>query len=172
MPEPLDIRDLGIGKLREALAELGRTRITFGYQGPSGAAAHPEAGGASVALVAAWMEFGTPDAPFPSPARPLGRHTMEANRDAFAAAAKRAIADVIDGRATPEIACERVGDLALRALRKTIDRSREWAKANAASTIRAKGHDQPLVGGTGTLYDQASWAVRVDGKIVRQGGEG
>lgn len=170
MPEPLDIRDLGIGKLREALAELGRTRVTFGYQGPSGAAAHPDpsARGASIAKVASWQEFGTPT----SPARPLGRHTMEANRDAFAAAAKRAIADVIDGRSTPEIACERVGDLALSALRKTIDTSREWAEANAASTIRAKGHDQPLVGGYATLYDQASWAVRVDGKIVRQGGEG
>ena len=168
MPEPLDIRDLGIGKLREQLAELGRTRVTFGYQGPSGAAIHPEAGGASVARVAAWQEFGTTTAP----ARPLGRHTMEANRDAFADAAKRAIADVIDGRATPEAAVERVGEVALSALRKTIDTSRIWAEANAASTVRAKGHDQPLIGGYGILYDQASWAVRVDGRIVRQGGEG
>lgn len=164
----LEIKDLGIGKLREQLAKLGRTRVTYGYQGPSGAAKHPAKGATvSVAQVASFSEFGTASAP----ARPLLRHTAEENRDNFKDAAKRAISDVVDGRAEPEVATEAVGELAVAALRRTISRSREWAEPNAASTVRAKGHDQPLVGEEQSLTLSASWAVRVDDAIVKQGGE-
>lgn len=165
---PLEIKDLGIEKLREQLAKLGRTRVTYGYQGPSGQAKHPAKGATvSVAQVAAFNEFGTASAP----ARPLLRHTAEENRETLKDAAKRAISDVVDGRAEPEAATEAVGELAVAALRRTISRSREWAEPNATSTVRAKGHDQPLVGEEQSLTLSASWAVRVDGEIVKQGGE-
>lgn len=171
---PLEVKDLGIDKLREQLAKLGRTRVTFGYQGPSGQAKHPAKGATySVAQIAAMHEFGV--GPYGGavnfPGRPLLRHTAEENRDNFREAAKKAISDVIDGRATPEVATEAVGELAVAALRRTISRSREWAEPNAASTVRAKGHDQPLVGEEQSLTLSASWAVRVDDAIVKQGGE-
>ena len=164
---PLEIRDLGIGKLREQLAELAKTKITFGYQGASGAEIHPGTKDKTVAYVAARNEFGTETAP----ARPMGATTMEANREAFTEEAKRAISDVVDGRATPDAAIERAGEFAVAALRRTISNSREWAEPNAPSTIRGKGHDQPLIGEWQTLHTHASWAARVDGVIVRQGGE-
>jgi hypothetical protein len=171
MPEPLQIKDLGITKLRAKLAELAASRLTFGYQGPSGGQQHPGAKkvGTTVAAVARWNEFGTATAP----ARPMGRHTMEENRDAFRAATRKAISDVIDGRAEADAAVEAVGEVAVAALRRSISRSREWAEANAASTIRKKGHDQPLVGEHQTLTTHASWAVRdkATGSIRRQGGE-
>lgn len=168
MPKPgVEIRDLGIGKLREQIAAMRDTAITFGYQGASGAEQHPDAGSATVATVAAWNEYGTVTAS----ARPMGRTTMEENRDAFRELVKRTIANVIDGRADADGALEAAGEEAVAALRRTIARSREWAEANAASTVRAKGHDQPLIGEHQTLHTNASWAIRRGGVIVAQGGE-
>lgn len=163
----LQIKDLGIGKLEKQLAELGELRITFGYQGPSGAEVHPDSDGKTIAQIAAYQEYGTPTAP----ARPMGSRTMEQNREAFATAGKKVISDVIDGRAEPEQAVEQAGELAVAALRKTISQSREWAEPNAASTAASKGHDQPLIGEHQTLTTHASWAARKGDSIVRQGGE-
>ncbi len=169
MPKPLEIKDLGIAKLRKQLAELASTKLTFGYQGPSGAEKHPGAKqGTPVAAVARWQEFGTATAP----ARPMGRHTMEENREAFKALGKKTISDVIDGRAEPDIAIAAAGDKCVEALRRTISRSREWAEPNAPSTAAKKGHDQPLVGEHQTLTTHASWALRdKNGTIRKQGGE-
>ena len=102
MPKPLEIKDLGIGALKKKLAELAASRLTFGYQGPSGAAQHPGAKkvGTTVAAVARWNEFGTATAP----ARPMGRHTMQENKAAFKAATRKAISDVIDGRSEADAA--------------------------------------------------------------------
>lgn len=163
--------DLGIGKLREAMAQLGKTSVTFGYQGDTGAEQHPGAPEYTVAQIAYMHEYGKGvhggDVDFP--ARPLGQHTMDANRDAFVAAAKRALSDLIDGRAEDvDGVAQSLGEQALTALRKTIDTSREWAEANAASTVRAKGHDQPLIGEHAKLYENASYAIRRDGAIVKQ----
>jgi hypothetical protein len=164
----LDTKDLGIGKLMQQLERLGELRVTFGYQGASGQAKHPGAK-VSVAKIAAFQEFGTATAP----ARPLGQHTMEENRDAFADAAKSAISDIVDGRASSaNKAVQAVGEIAVSAARKTIDRSRDWAEANAPSTIAKKGHDQPLIGEYAQLYSQVSWAIRKGDRIVKQGGEG
>jgi hypothetical protein len=162
----LDTRDLGLGKIRKVLDDLKETTVTFGYQGPSGEAHHPGTENASVAQVAAWQEFGTSKAP----ARPLGRVTMERAKGAFESATSKAIADVIDGRATTaEDAATALGVLAVQELRKTIDTSREWAEENRPSTIQRKGHDQPLVGEFGKLYEAASYAIRRNGEIVKQG---
>ncbi len=159
------VNDFGIGALKAKLAELARTSVTFGYQGDTGAMPHPGTPEVSVAQVAAFAEYGTDS----SPARPLGQHTMDQNRDAFTDAAKRVTSDLVDGRAdSVEDAASKLGEVALTAIRKTIDTSREWAEANAESTVRAKGHDQPLIGEHATLYENASYAVRKDGAIVKQ----
>ncbi len=161
----VDTTDLGLGSVRELLDDLKDTTVTFGYQGPSGEAKHPGAS-ESVAAIAAKQEFGTKNAP----ARPLGRVTMDRNRKEFGDATKKAIADVIDGRSTDATdAAEPLGVLAVRELRKTIDMSRDWAEENKPSTIAKKGHDQPLVGEFGMLYESASYAVRKGGDIVKQG---
>jgi hypothetical protein len=169
MPKPIDIKDLGIAKLKKQLQIMAKTSITFGYQGPSGAAIHPATKGknpVSVARVAAWQEFGTKKAP----ARPLGRTTMEDNKKLFTTANKRALSDVIDGRAEPEEAMAVVGAVTVAALRKTISRSREWAQANTDSTVANKGHSHPLIGSDQKLTTNAAWAIRRGGRIIAQGG--
>lgn len=167
MPKPLEIKDLGIGKLKKQLADLAKLSITFGYQGASGSAQHPGTPGVTIAQLAAFAEFGTENAD----ARPLGRHTLVENRDLFREATKKVFAEIVDGRADPDVAVQGMGELTLQKLRETIARSREWAVENKKSTIDAKGHDQPLVGEFDSLTTNASWAVRRNGAIVRQGGE-
>lgn len=174
MAEPVDLRDLGIAKLREALRRIQQTEITIGWQGPSGAAPHPDAKASgrfdgTVAAVAAVNHYGTEDGRIP--ARPALDETFNRHRHEIIVKARRIVADVVDGRIAPEAAEETLGEYALELLRRTLDDARVWAQANAERTIRAKGHDQPLFGETGTLRSHASWAARMDGAITRQGGE-
>ncbi len=166
MADPVDFQDFGIAKLKADLALLQATTVTIGWQGPTGAAPHPDADGHTVAEVAAWQEYGTATAP----ARPGLAVTFERHRAELLVAARRFLADVVDGRKSRDEAEFALGELALEKLRHTIDAAREWARPNAVSTVRAKGHDQPLFD-SGTYRGNASWAVRRDGRIVRQGGE-
>ncbi len=143
----VEIRDLGITKLGEQLDALGKLRIEAGVLEPEASQEHSGTD-ASVGLIAHWLEFGTEKTDGgSSPARPFMRTGLEQNKSAFKKLLKRAVSDLIDGReesaraalqsTTPEIK---------RGILKTFDRSREWAEANAPSTILAKGHDQPLLG--------------------------
>lgn len=163
---PVDLRDLGIGKLRADLDALKRSKVTIGWQGSSGASEHPETDGATVAEVAAWNEYGTSRAP----ARPALGTLFERHGAAFRDAVKAAVSDVIDRRASPAEALRRLGELGVLKLRETIADSRSWAEPLAASTVRRKGHDQPWID-TGTVEAAASYAVRRDGEVVDQGGE-
>lgn len=177
MAKPVALKDLGIGKLKADLAKLRASKITIGYQGSSGAATHPDAN-ASVATVAQWMEFGTPgsddreyDQPRSMiPSRPFLRVTFERSADVFVEATRKALSDFVDGRAEVEEIEQRLGEIGVAEVRRTIDDSRSWAEPLAESTIAAKGHDQPLLD-SGTLRDSASWAVREGDTIRRQGGE-
>ncbi len=162
---PLKKNDLGIGKLREDLAKARETEITIGWQGPSGAAEHPNAD-ATVAQVGAWQEYGTPTAP----ARPALQTAFDEHGDDFRDASRKALSDLVDGRADFDELAPRLGDAATEAVRKTIDRAAEWADPLSERTIAKKGHAQPLLD-TGTLRDSVSWAERWGSRSVRQGGE-
>lgn len=172
------VRDLGIGELRAKLLRLKTEQITVGHQGPSGAAPHPGTNGVPVATVAQWHEYGTPgsddktyDVPRSHiPSRPMLRITYERNRDRFREALRVTLAAMIDRRGDLEDGQDKIGGVMLDALRETILDAKGWAEPLAASTIKRKGHDDPLIE-SGTLYDRASWAVRDGGAIVRQGGE-
>jgi len=173
MPPKIDFEDFGIGKLKEELAKMRSTRITVGFQGESGARAHPDADGATVADVARWQEYGTEsDAGVEIvPARPF-METAFQRAEQFKAHLRKAISDVIDQRADVPTALRTLGDAAVAAVHAAIDDSRSWAKPLAASTIRAKGHDHPLVDSR-TMRDAVSWAAREGiggGGIVQSGG--
>lgn len=175
---PVVMRDLGIDDLKKTLERLKREQITIGHQGPSGDAPHPGADGASVAQVAKWMEYGTPgsdderyDMPRAHvPSRPMLRITYERNRDRFREALRTGLADIVDRRGALEPAQDRIGGVMVDALREMILDAKGWAEPLAASTVKRKGHDDPLIE-SGTLYDRASWAVRDGDTIIRQGGE-
>lgn len=174
----VEVRDLGIGKLREDVATMQRQRVTVGYQGPSGAAQHPNAD-ASVAQVAAWQEFGTPGSDDRTydrarshiPSRPFVRTGLAKYKNEIAEAIKAAFRAVLGGSATPEQAQADVGERMVEAVQQTILDARSWAKPLAESTIERKGHDDPLIE-SGAVYDATSYAVRDGDKIVRTGGAG
>lgn len=172
----VEVKDLGIGKLREAVATLQRQRVTVGYQGPSGAAKHPHAD-ASVAQVAAWQEFGTPGsddrqydkARTRMPSRPFVRTGLAKYQQEIAAAIARAFRRVLDDGVSVEAAQSGVGEEMVAAIQRTILDARAWAKPLAQTTIEAKGHDDPLIE-SGALYDATSYAVRDGSTILRTGG--
>lgn len=174
----VEVRDLGVGKLREDVATMQRQRVTVGYQGPSGAAQHPNAD-ASIAQVAAWQEFGTPgsdDRTYDKarghiPSRPFVRTGLAKYKNEIAEAIKAAFRAVLDGSATVEQAQADVGERMVEAVQQTILDARSWAKPLAESTIERKGHDDPLIE-SGAVYDATSYAVRDGDKIVRTGGAG
>jgi len=175
----VEVRDLGIGQLQADAAALKAERVTVGYQGPEGQAKHPHAD-ASVAQVAAWMEFGTPGSDERVydqtgkrvPSRPFVREALTRYRAEIAAEIKRALQDLLHGRVTKDQAQARVGAFLVEKVREVILDARSWATPLADSTIAAKGHDDPLIE-SGAMYDAASWAVRdAAGKIVRQGDSG
>jgi len=161
----IDFKDLGLGRLKEELAKMRSTRITVGFQGASGARAHPGADGASVADVARWQEYGTSTAP----ARPFMTTAFE-RAEQFKVHLRKALSDVIDQRADVPTAVRTLGDTAVAAVHAAIDDSRTWAEPLAASTVRRKGHDQPLVD-TRTMRDAVSWAAHEGvGGVVQTGG--
>jgi len=173
MPARVQFRDLGIEQLKRDVQALRSTKITIGWQGPSGAAIHPGSKDTPIAQVAAWHEHGTPqESPGTlMPARPSLKITFKRHGREFVASARKAVSDLIDGRVdSVDAAVEQVGEAAVAALRATIDDARSWAEPLAESTARAKGHDQPLVE-TFTMRNAASWASRVGDSIERQGGE-
>lgn len=174
--EDLKFKDLGIGQLVKDLKEMNESTITIGFQGPSGAAVHTDAG-VPMATVAQWMEFGTPgsddrqyDRPRSLiPSRPLVRTTFELHSKQMKALIKKAFSDLIDGRASLDKAQQVAGEAASKLMRETLDRSRSWAEPLAESTASAKGHSQPLLD-SGQLRDAISWAYRSpSGTIKKQG---
>lgn len=172
----VEVRDLGIGKLKADAETLQRQRVTVGYQGPSGQAKHPGAE-ASVAQVAAWQEFGTPgsdDRQYDQvrghvPSRPFVRTGLAKYQAEIAAAIKLAFQRLLGGDATVEEAQSGVGERMVEAVQQSILDARAWAKPLAPATIKAKGHDDPLIE-SGALYDAASYAVRDGATILRTGG--
>jgi hypothetical protein len=175
---PVVMRDLGIGKLKDDVADLARQRVTVGYQGPSGQSVHPNAGGDTVAQVAAWMEFGTPgsdDRQYDAtraevPSRPFVRTMFHRYRSEIAEMIKSGLRDLLAGKSSLADIQARIGEFLVAKTRETIDDAQSWARPLAESTVEKKGHAKPLFE-TGTMRDAASYAVRDGDKIVRQGGE-
>jgi hypothetical protein len=145
---------MSLEKLTEDLEKLVASKIVVGVFGDKARAQHPS--GALVADVAAWMEFGTDSVP----ARPFIRTGMElAKRDA----ADRVATVLRDGLARrtlkPSDAMELLRVQVLRAFLENFDRANLWAVPLAESTVKRKGHAQPLVE-TQTLRNAIDAEVR------------
>lgn len=100
---------------------------------------HPEAG-VPVAQVAAWQEWGTPNAPYPSPPRPFFRYTI-ANYSAEWGEILRVSLKASDYDA--KAALTALGQLAVQRLQGVI---KAWSEPpNTPATARAKGFNDPLI---------------------------
>jgi hypothetical protein len=173
---PVSVKDLGIGKLKRELRQLKHTKILLGVQGTKARQKHPDAD-ASVGLIALWNHYGTkwpkghPKAgQVRIPARPWVDVAIDKVKDKAGVAVKRAVSDLIDGRASDLVeALTAVGEMGLKATVEAFDKANEWAKPLAIETVRAKGHAQPLLD-TGTVREANSYTIRVGGKIKAEGG--
>ena len=94
--------------------------------------------GASYVDIATWNEYGTGRIP----SRPFIRISADTNKAAWAKMAQQCVNDVIDGD-SPRDAAQVVGHRMVEDIRKVFGSSE--LKANAPSTIRKKGRNEPLV---------------------------
>lgn len=181
MPAPgqprgrVEVHDLGLAEARAKLAQLGRQRVTVGFQGSRGSAKHPNAD-TSIAQVAAWQEFGTPgsdDRTYDKtrtriPSRPFVRTGLAKAATEIQSAIKRATSGVIDGRHDVDEAQDLVGARMVEAVQQAILDAHSWATPLADATVARKGHDDPLIE-SGAMYDAVSYAIREGDAIAREG---
>jgi hypothetical protein len=154
----VEVKDLGIGRLKRQMAKFGSMRVQVGIHKDEGRKPHPEANGPTIAEVAAWLEYGTKR----QPARPFLRSGMEVSADKLKAELKRGLSDLIDGRASSAAAVmQEVAEKAKAAVLKHFDNAREWAAPLAPSTAAAKGHSQPLI-------NSAVVREAIDAKVVTE----
>lgn len=152
--------DKGLGLIREKISQLKRLILTIGFQGAKGMQLYDT--GINVATVATYAEFGTQNAP----ARSFLRATMFEFRDKIAKLWADAYRRLITLKhVSADEMLEQVGRGIVKLVENKIARAYSWAKANAASTVKAKGFDYPLHE-TDLLSRSVTWAVRAPGGAI------
>ena len=157
--------DKGLQELFDNIRELGKLRVTVGYQGKD-ATKRDGPKGATLSAIARYNEFGTKYIP----ARPFMRRAVKKSGQKLADVAALEFADVAEGKADPVDAMAEVGKVMLDGVHDQIDTTRAWATVNAPSTIAKKGAAYPpLEAGHDRLRKDASWAVRENRMVVKEG---
>lgn len=133
------------------LKKLADMEVAVGFQ--SNGASYE--GGASVAEVAAYNELGSSS----TPARPFMRQSFEKHGDELQAACEQ-VNRVLASGGSLEEALNQLGVMAKALIQEQIVNG-EFA-ANAASTIKKKGSDKPLID-TGTMRQSVNYVIRKRG---------
>lgn len=126
----------GLDDLSRRLAAMRGKRALVGV--PSGA---NEEDGASMAMVAATVEFGKPD--IGQPERPFLRQGIREALPELRAVAAHDLAEVVEGRMGINAVLERVGAVGAGAVK--VYMAGDHFKANAPSTIAKKRSEQPTI---------------------------
>lgn len=155
----------GLKELAKQLGAFGSMALTIGFQGAKALQVYPGTG-VNVATVAAYNEF--------SPGRAFMRRTIEAYRVDISNFIANTARLVVLGMSTALDGMRDIGRHIARLMWDQMERSVQWARRNADSTIRAKGFNHPLVW-TGRMQRSITWAVRSSfgpglGNILLQGG--
>ena len=127
-------RDLGYNRIMRDLQKLYGMEVVAGMLKDSGKAEN----GASYVDIATWNEYGTGRIP----SRPFIRISADTNKAAWAKLAQQCVNGVIDGD-SPRDAAQVVGLRMVEDIRKVFGSSE--LKANAPSTVKKKGRNEPLV---------------------------
>jgi hypothetical protein len=127
----------------------------------------------NVATVGLYNEFGTRSTPTHAgmPARSFIRGALFENRDQIREHIAKEMERVVKGRKTALEAVAAIGRFVVKLVKKRINTTSHWAKANAPATIVRKGFDRPLHE-TERLARSISWSIRdgsVDGPVVMRG---
>jgi hypothetical protein len=134
-------RDNGLKALLQRV-KASKLQITVGVHAEEGAGTYE--GGATVADVASYNEFGTERIP----ARPFLSGWFDANQSAIEKQLQKAGERITKGQ-DPEQALDLVAQWAAGQVQKGI--SAGVPPPNAASTVARKGSSKPLIGETGQL---------------------
>lgn len=159
-------KDLGAAKIGERMDELNNLSLTIGFQGATAMTMYPD-GKINVATVALFNEFGTQN----MPARGFMRRAITENLNEIRLALVFAFKAVIELRETPVAAMAAVGRFIAEKMVEAIDTASTWAAPLAPSTVKSKGHAEPLFE-TGLMKKSITWAVHKNGfmgPIVKQG---
>ena len=127
-------RDLGYNRIMRDLQKLYGMEVVAGMLRDSGKAEN----GASYVDIATWNEYGTGHIP----SRPFIRISADTNKAAWGRLAQQCVNNVIDGD-NPRDAAQVVGHRMVGDIRKVFGSS--MLKANAPSTVKKKGRNEPLV---------------------------
>ncbi|OAM35521.1 hypothetical protein A7Q01_00210 [Eikenella sp. NML96-A-049] len=140
----------GGDKFRRALAELAAQATTAKVRvGIVEQAIYDGSDGESVAQVAFWNEYGTATIP----PRPFFRNTIAEHKDEWP---KQAAALMKTNGSDVRQTLELMGEGVKGQIKMTIQGFQE--PANAASTVKKKGFDKPLID-TGTLWRSIDYEV-------------
>ena len=127
-------RDLGYNRIMRDLQKLYGMEVVAGMLKDSGKAEN----GASYVDIATWNEYVTGRIP----SRPFIRISADTNKAAWGRLAQQCVNNVIDGD-NPRDAAQVVGHRMVEDIRKVFGSSE--LKANAPSTVKKKGRNEPLV---------------------------
>lgn len=139
--------DKGIGLIRKKMLELRELQLSIGFLDEE------------MATIAIFQEFGTETIP----ARSFLRSTLFEQRDKIARTWAKAYEGLIaNPRMRPVDMLSTLGSEMVGFVEAKIRTSREWAKANAPSTVASKGFDYPLHD-TFEMSQAVKWIIRKGG---------
>lgn len=159
-------KDMGAAKIGERLDELNNLSLTIGFQGATAMTMYPD-GRINVATVALFNEFGTQN----MPARGFMRRAIAENLAEIQNEFAVHFAAVVELREKPIEAMDAIGRFVAEKMVEAIDTASTWAAPLAPSTVKSKGHAEPLFE-TGLMKKSITWAVHKNGfmgPIVKQG---
>lgn len=143
-------RDHGWLNIKNEMAAMRGAVARIGLLSKSGKS---KKSNASIVEIGFYNEFGTKDIP----ARPFIRTTADENRTKYVSLFKSEATKIFQGRSTTRRSLELIGLRAQADVRKKIKSIK--TPPNAASTIRQKGSDNPLID-DGTMLRAVDFEVK------------
>lgn len=156
---------IGKQQVEEAMKKLaeqlqGATRVLVGV--PKGAGVYED--GLTIATIAAVNNFGSADGVIPP--RPFLAPAIEKGAPVYQRLAEVMIPKVLAGEMTMTTLLEQMGNLAEGHIKQEITDLK--TPPNAASTIAAKGSDNPLID-TGSLRQSIRYVIDDSGEQIDEG---
>jgi hypothetical protein len=128
-------KDMGWKQIKINMKKLDGRRVKVGIMGDE------TNNGVAIVDYATWNEFGTARIP----PRPFMAQTHQEHSERTIKFAGFLIGKVIDRALDVETALKNLGEFYQLRMRATIRNAKEWADANAPSTIAKKGSSSPLI---------------------------
>lgn len=139
--------DRGLSHIIDTLKGLANVHIEVGVLADNA--------DAELLIIASANEYGTQDGHVPE--RSYMRSTLNENQLRYQVAMKRAMGSLLTGSGTIRQNLSQFGELVVADVKRKIVTLRE--PPNAASTIKQKGSDNPLID-TGRLLNSITFALR------------